>query len=122
LARFKFLTFIQQFLYQRKSNSIDENDEWWLFKAKVSYGFFLGPTSGDPKSCAIIIHILLHGIYILFICCTVSLQQQQSSGGGGGGFFFLMRRPHGWDMSWSLEFNESRIPPQSHTETHNFLL
>jgi hypothetical protein len=27
LARFKFLTFIQQFLYQRKSNSIDENDE-----------------------------------------------------------------------------------------------
>jgi hypothetical protein len=67
LARFKFLAFIQWVLYRGKSNSIDENDEWWLFRVKVLYGFFLGPTSCDPKSCAIIIHILLHDIYFIYV-------------------------------------------------------
>jgi hypothetical protein len=40
LARFKFLTFVWQVFYQGKSNSIDENDKWWLFRAKVLYGVF----------------------------------------------------------------------------------
>jgi hypothetical protein len=45
------------------------------------------------------------------------LQWQQSSGGTDLCPWWRLR---GWDTNWSLESNESRIPPQSHTETQGW--